>query len=78
MFPSQDLTDNIETNISSVAADTGAASHELTTAADYQRKAGRRAACLTLVLVVVVAVVLLAVSVYFLWSHYYLVLGLIT
>jgi len=75
MFPSQDLTDNIETNISSVAADTGAATHELTTAADYQRKAGRRAACLTLVLAVVVAVVLLAVSVYFLC---YFVLGLNT
>jgi len=55
------MLDNIETNISSVAADTGAASQELTTAAEYQRKAGRRAACLTLILAVVIGVVLLAV-----------------
>ena len=54
-------TDNIELNISNVAADTGAASQELTTAAAYQRRAGRRAACLALILAVVVAFVLLAV-----------------
>jgi syntaxin 7 len=53
-------------NISSVAVDTGAASEELTTAAEYQRKAGRRAACLLLVGVFVVAIVLLAVSLYIL------------
>lgn len=41
--------------------DTGAAAQELTTAAEYQRKAGRRAACLTLILAVVAAIVLLAV-----------------
>ncbi|KAJ7052252.1 t-SNARE [Mycena amicta] len=35
--------------------------HELHSAADYQRKAGRRAACLMMVLVVVTAVVLLAI-----------------
>jgi len=55
-------TDNIESNISSVAINTGQASEELTTAAEYQRKAGRRAACLMLVLVVVICVVLVAVS----------------
>ncbi|KAL9710913.1 SNAP receptor [Leucoagaricus gongylophorus] len=55
------MIDNIELNISSVAADTGAAAEELTTAAEYQRKAGRRAACLILILAIVVAVVLLAI-----------------
>lgn len=55
--------DNIESNISSVAVDTGGAAEELRTAHDYQRRAGRRAACLMVILVIVVAVVLLAVSV---------------
>jgi t-SNARE complex subunit (syntaxin) len=55
------MIDNIELNISSVATDTGAASQELTTAAEYQRKAGKRAACLMLILAVVIAIVLLAV-----------------
>jgi len=55
------MIDNIEGNISSVEVDTGAASQQLTTAAVYQRKAGKRAACLMLVLVVVVAIVLIAV-----------------
>ncbi|KXN83122.1 Syntaxin pep12 [Leucoagaricus sp. SymC.cos] len=55
------MIDNIELNISSVAVDTGAAAEELTTAAEYQRKAGRRAACLTLILAVVAAIVLLAI-----------------
>lgn len=55
------MIDNIEMNISSVAADTGTAAQELTTAAEYQRRAGRRAACLMLILAVVVAVVLLAI-----------------
>ena len=54
--------DNIELNVSSVAADTGSAAEELRTAAVYQRKAGRRAACLLLVVVFVLAIVLLAVS----------------
>lgn len=49
-------------NIFSVANDTSDAAQELTTAHEYQRRAGRRAACLMLVLVVVVAIVLLAVS----------------
>ena len=56
--------DNIELNISSVAADTGSAAEESTTAAEYQRKAGRRAACMMLIVVFVVAIVLLAVSSY--------------
>ncbi|KAF5315288.1 hypothetical protein D9619_007385 [Psilocybe cf. subviscida] len=55
------MIDNIELNISSVAADTSSASQELTTAAAYQRRAGRRAACLALILAVVVAIVLLAI-----------------
>ena len=42
--------------------DTSAAAEELHTASDYQRKAGRRAACLMIVLVFVVCIVLLAVS----------------
>ncbi|KAF8349419.1 t-SNARE [Amanita rubescens] len=56
------MIDNIELNVSSVAADTGSAAEELRTAAVYQRKAGRRAACLMLIVVFVLAIVLLAVS----------------
>ncbi len=56
------LADNIELNISSVAVDTASASQELTTAAEYQRRAGKRAACLMLILAIVAGVVLLAVS----------------
>ncbi|KAF7325911.1 SNARE domain protein [Mycena kentingensis (nom. inval.)] len=55
------MLDNIESNISSVAADTHSGAEELTAAAEYQRKAGRRAACLMLVLVFVTAIVLLAI-----------------
>ncbi|KZT28803.1 t-SNARE [Neolentinus lepideus HHB14362 ss-1] len=55
------MIDNIESNISSIAVDTSGAAEELTTAHEYQRRAGRRALCLMLVLVVVVAVVLIAV-----------------
>ncbi|KAF8194146.1 t-SNARE, partial [Pholiota molesta] len=55
------MIDNIELNISSVAVDTSSASQELTTAAEYQRRAGKRAACLMLILAIVVAIVLLAV-----------------
>ncbi|KAF8583104.1 t-SNARE [Ramaria rubella] len=54
------MLDNIESNITSVAVDTSAAATELHTAHDYQRKAGRRAACLMIVLVVVICIVLLA------------------
>ncbi|KAJ7600475.1 t-SNARE [Mycena floridula] len=57
-----EMIDNIESNISSVAMDTERGADELHTAADYQRKAGRRMACLMIVLVIVVAIVLLAVS----------------
>ncbi len=55
------MSDNIESNVYSIAVDTGGAAEELSTASEYQRKAGRRAACLGLILIVVVAVVLLAV-----------------
>jgi len=55
------MIDNIELNVSSVAADTGSAAEELRTAAVYQRKAGRRAACLMLIVVFVLAIVLLAI-----------------
>ncbi|TDL29127.1 t-SNARE [Rickenella mellea] len=55
------MLDNIESNISSVAVDTSGAAEELSTASEYQRKAGRRAACLMIVIVVVICIVLLAV-----------------
>lgn len=55
------LTDNIESNIYSVNADTQGAAQELSVASDYQRKAGRRAACLMVIIVFVVAIVLIAV-----------------
>jgi len=55
------MLDNIESNISSVAVDVSSGADELRTASDYQRKAGRRAACLMIILVVVTAVVLLAI-----------------
>lgn len=55
------ILDNIESNVYSIAVDTQAASEELSTASEYQRKAGRRATCLMIILVFVVAVVLIAV-----------------
>ncbi|KAI0061760.1 t-SNARE [Artomyces pyxidatus] len=55
------MLDNIETNVYSIAVDTSGAAEELSTASDYQRKAGRRAACLMMILVVVVAIVLVAI-----------------
>jgi len=55
------MLDNIESNVSSVAVNTAAANSELTTASEYQRKAGRRALCLGLVLVIVICIVLIAV-----------------
>ncbi len=58
-----DGLDNIESNIVSVAQNTSSAADELTTAHEYQRKAGRRMACLLVILVIVIAVILLAVSV---------------
>ncbi|OCH90458.1 t-SNARE [Obba rivulosa] len=57
------MLDNIESNISSIAVDTAGAAEELSTAHEYQRKAGRRALCLMVILVVVIAVVLLAVRI---------------
>ena len=54
--------DNIESNVTSVAQNTSSAADELTTAHEYQRKAGRRMACLLVILVIVMAVILLAVS----------------
>jgi len=56
-----EMIDNIEVNISSIARDTADAAQELDSAHDYQRKAGRRAACLMIILVFVVAIVLLAI-----------------
>jgi t-SNARE complex subunit (syntaxin) len=56
------FSDNIEYNVSTIATNTGAADRELVSANDYQRKAGRRAACLLLIVGFVIAVVLLAVS----------------
>ncbi|PVF97642.1 t-SNARE [Serendipita vermifera] len=55
------MIDNIESNISSVENDTRQADRELVTAHDYQRKAGRRAACLMIILIVVVTIVLIAI-----------------
>lgn len=56
------IIDDIGTNIFSVHNDTQDAAEELTTAHRYQRKAGRRMACLMIVVAIVGAVVLLAVS----------------
>jgi t-SNARE complex subunit (syntaxin) len=55
------MLENIETNVSNIAVDTTSAAQELSTASEYQRKAGRRAACLMIILVVVVCIVLLAI-----------------
>ncbi|KAG8930591.1 hypothetical protein FRC02_004012 [Tulasnella sp. 418] len=57
------MLDNIESNVTSVAVNTAGAAEELTTAAEYQRKAGRRALCLMLVMVIVICVVLVAVRI---------------
>ncbi|KAG8885037.1 hypothetical protein FRB98_002037 [Tulasnella sp. 332] len=54
------MIDMIDVNVTSVAVNTAGANEELTTAADYQRKAGKRALCLMLVLVIVTCVVLVA------------------
>ncbi|KAJ7157368.1 t-SNARE [Mycena filopes] len=55
------MLDNIESHISSVAADVSSGADELRTASEYQRKAGRRAACLMMILVAVTAIVLIAI-----------------
>ena len=59
------MLDNIESNIHSIAHDTTSAAEELATASNYQRKAGKRAACLMIVIVIVICIVLLAVSLTF-------------
>jgi hypothetical protein len=56
------MIDNIESSISNIAVDTTGAAEELGTAHRYQKRAGRRAACLMIVVVFVVCIVLLAVS----------------
>lgn len=56
------ITDNIESNVTSIATNTRSAAEELTTAHEYQRKKGRRMLCLALILVIVTSFVLLAVS----------------
>lgn len=45
-----------------MSGNTREAAEELTTAHEYQRKAGRRMACLLMILVIVICVVILAVS----------------
>ena len=73
-MPDPLLADNVENNIESVATTTGDAATELSSAAEYQRKAGRRAACLMLILVFVVAIVLVAVrltsTASAFWAHF--------
>ena len=54
--------DNIESNLYTVAVNSAGAAEELSTASEYQRKAGRRAACLGLVIIIVIMVVLIAVG----------------
>jgi t-SNARE complex subunit (syntaxin) len=61
LTPSLNYQDNIESNVYSIAVDAQAGAEELSTASEYQRKAGRRAACLMIIIVSVVAVVLIAV-----------------
>jgi len=56
-----EMLDNIESNISNIAVDATGAADELGVAHQYQRKAGRRAACLMVVVGIVICVVLLAV-----------------
>lgn len=56
------MIDNIEYNIGEIATNTEGADRELVTAQEYQRKAGKRAACLLLIVGFVISVVLLAVS----------------
>lgn len=55
------MLNTIEDNVTIVATNTTDAAQQLEQASEYQRKAGRRAACLMLVVVIVICVVLLAV-----------------
>lgn len=56
-----DMIDNIEYNITSIASNTESADRELLSAHAYQRRAGRRMLCLTLIVGFVIAIVILAV-----------------
>jgi len=55
------MFDNVEANIASVEVNLREADREVTVAADYQRKAGKRGACLMIVIVIVITIVLVAV-----------------
>jgi len=57
------MLNTIEDNVTVVATNTTSAAGELEQASDYQRKAGRRAACLMFVIVIVICVVLVAVRI---------------
>ncbi|KAG9097092.1 hypothetical protein FRC06_007979 [Ceratobasidium sp. 370] len=57
------MLNTIEDNVTIVASNTTNAAAELDQASDYQRKAGRRAACLMLVIVIVICIVLIAVRI---------------
>lgn len=54
------MIDNIEYNIGTIASNAEGADRELLQAHTYQRRAGRRALCLTIIIAFVVAIVLLA------------------
>lgn len=56
-----EMLDNIEQNVTSVSTNTAGAAEELATASEYQRKAGRRAACLMIIMAIVICIVLLAI-----------------
>ena len=55
------MIDNIEYNITNISTNAQGADRELLQAHDYQRRAGRRSACLMIIVAFVVFVVLLAV-----------------
>lgn len=55
------MIDNIEYNIGNISSNAQGADRELLQAHDYQRRAGRRTACLMIIIAFVVFVVLLAV-----------------
>lgn len=55
------MIDNIEYNIGNIATNAHGADRELLQAHNYQRRAGRRTACLMVIVAFVIAVVLLAV-----------------
>ena len=61
LIPLMFRPDDIGNNIFSVANNVSDAADELTTAHQYQRRAGRRMACLMMILSIVLGVVLLAV-----------------